>query len=101
MGSITLTVEGTTVGTVAQGKGVVIRKEVSEQDSARLIAAYAKTYAGSWKDDMGQPRNPTISEVLEKWFEGIVNGSVAHVMSVEKDQARQTAADAVQPITVA
>jgi hypothetical protein len=101
MGSITLTVEGTTVGLVSQGRGVVIRKEVSEADSARLIAAYAKTYAGEFKDDLGKPRQPTITEVLEKWFAGIVAGSVAHVMSVEKDQARETAANAVAAITVA
>jgi hypothetical protein len=45
MGTTTLTVEGTTVGTVAEGKGVVIRRSVSEQDSARIIAGKTKLMA--------------------------------------------------------
>jgi hypothetical protein len=100
MGTITLTVEGTTVGTVAEGRGIVITKAVSEQDSARLIAAYARTYAGRWTDEDGKPRAPTIQEVLTAWSEGWINGSIAHVESVEREVAAETAANAVTKITV-
>jgi hypothetical protein len=100
MGKIILTVEGTTVGTVASGGGIVIEKTVSEQDSGRLIQAYAHSYAGKWKDENGNNRAPTITEVLEAWFDGIVSGSVAHVESVEKELAAKAAAAAVAPIVV-
>ena len=100
MGSITLLVEGTTVGTKAGGGGVEIVKQVSEQDSGRLIQAYAVSYAGKWKDEDGNNRAPTINEVLEAWFDGVVAGSTAHVLSVEKEQAARTAAAAVAPISV-
>lgn len=100
MGKIILTVEGSTVGTVASGGGIVIEKTVSEQDSGRLIQAYAASYAGKWKDENGQNRAPTIREVLEAWFDGIVAGSTAHVISVEKEQAAKAASAAVAPISV-
>ena len=100
MGSITLLVEGTTVGHKAQGGGVEIVKTVSETDSGRLIAAYATSYAGKWKDGNGVNRNPTIQEVLQAWFDGVVAGSVAHVLSVEKDAASKAAATAVAQISV-
>lgn len=100
MGSITLLVEGTTVGTKAGGGGVEIVKTVSEQDSGRLIQAYAISYAGKWKNQDGTNRAPTIREVLEAWFEGVVAGSVAHVLSVEKDVAAKSAANAVSQISV-
>jgi len=94
MGKIILTVEGSTVGTVANGGGVVIEKTVSETDSARLIAAYASSY--------GIPLNgaESIRSVLQAWFDGVVAGSVAHVASVEKQVAAEAAAAGVQQITV-
>lgn len=100
MGKIILTVEGTTVGTVANGGGIVIEKAVSEQDSGRLIQAYARTYAGTWTNEDGTPRTPTVAEVVAKWFDGIIAGSVAHVASVEKQVAAEAASSAVQQITV-
>jgi len=100
MGTITLTVEGTTVGTVAEGRGIVITKAVSEQDSARLIAAYARTYAGRWTDEAGNPRAPTIQEVLTAWSEGWINGSIAHVESVEREVAAEAARAKVTAISL-
>lgn len=100
MGKIILTVEGTTVGTVANGGGVVIENEVSEQDSARLIAAFAHTYADRFKDENGDPRQPSIEEVLGEWWDGIIAGSIDHVLSVEKTIAADTAAQAVTAISV-
>lgn len=101
MGKIILTVEGSTVGTVAGGGGIVIEKTVSEQDSGRLIRAYAMSYADRWTGANGAPRQPTIQEVLQAWFDGVVAGSVAHVQSVERDLAARTASDAVAAIVVA
>ena len=101
MGKIILTVEGSTVGTVATGGGIVLEKIVSEHDSGRLIAAYAKSYRGRWLDADEKPRPPTIQEVLVAWFDGIVAGSIAHVQSVEKQAAVEAAAVAVVPISVA
>ena len=100
MGKITLTVEGTTVGTVANGGGVVLTKEVSEVDSGRLVAAYARTYADKFKNEDGTLRQPTIAEVLGAWFDGISAGSIAHVVSVEKEVQAQQARDSVSPITI-
>jgi hypothetical protein len=91
MGTITLIVEGTTVGTVANGGGVTLVKEVSELDSARLISAYAHSYAGRWLDAENNPRQPTIEEVLSAWWNGVVSGSLAHTLSVEKEVAAQAA----------
>lgn len=101
MGSITLTVEGTTVGTVAEGGGIQIVKTVSEQDSARLMAAYAKIYAGRWTDENGDPRQPTYEEIVAAWWEGIVAGSVAAVKAQEQTDAAQAARDGVTDIAVA
>lgn len=94
MGKITLTVEGTTVGTVANGGGIVIEKQVSEQDSARLIAAYGRTYSIPITDAAA------FEAVLERWFNNVVQTSVEHVLSVEKQVAAEAASAAVQAISV-
>ena len=94
MGKITLTVEGTTVGTVANGGGVVMVKEVSETDSARLIAAYAHAFSDKFPDP------PSIEEVLREWFDEIVTRSTDQVLEIEKFLAAQAAKEAVQPIIV-
>lgn len=101
MGTITLLVEGSTVGTKANGGGIELVKQVSEQDSGRLVQAYAATYAGRWLDGNGAPRSPTTAEVLSAWFDGVVAGSIAHVQALEKEQAANVARAAVQPIAVA
>jgi hypothetical protein len=100
MGSITLTVEGTTVGMVANGAGVTLVKEVSEQDSARLIAAYARSYEYKWRNEQGEQRQPTIEEVLSVWWDGVVAGSIAHAYAVEREIAAETARNAFAPIVV-
>ena len=100
MGSITLRVEGTTVGMVADGRGVEIIKDVSERDSARLIAAFARSYAGTWKDADGNLSQPSIQEVLQAWWDGVVAGCIAHVETVEREVAAETARAKVTPIVV-
>lgn len=105
MGTITLTVEGTTVGTVAEGRGVVIRRAVSEQDSARIIAAMARLYSDRFYDEdpktgLRTPRQPIIAEVVGVWFDGIIEGSKQQVLAVEEEQAAAAARAAVRPIEV-
>ena len=101
MGKIILTVEGTTVGTVAEGRGIVIESEVSEQDSGRLIAAFARLYRNNWKDADGNLRQPSIKEVLQAWWDNsVIAASTAVVMNEERAAAAQAASDAVTPIAV-
>lgn len=95
MGAITLTVEGTTVGTVATGGGIQIVKSVSEQDSARLLTAFARVYGSK----LGS--NPTYQQIIDAWWEGVVAESVAKVLQVEKQLAAEQASASVQPISVA
>ena len=72
MGKITLVIEGTTVGTVANDGGVQIPYEVSEQDSGRLIAAMADFYQSRFKDENGVPFAPNIAQVVKAWFDDVV-----------------------------
>lgn len=101
MGKVIVTIEGTTVGTVAEGRGIVMEKAISEVDSGRLVAAYARSYADRWKNEDGTPRQPAIDEVLQAWFDGIAAGSIAHVESVEREVKAEEARASVVPIVVA
>jgi hypothetical protein len=100
MGKIILTVEGTTVGTVSNGGGIVIEKTVSEEDSARLLQAYAAIYADRWVDAEGTPFQPTYEQIIQAWWNGIVDGSVSAVRNQEATVAAKQAAEAVTDISV-
>lgn len=100
MGKIILTVEGSSVGTVAEGRGIVVTKEVSEQDSARLIMAYARSYRDRFVNANGEPRQPSVEEVVTAWFDGIVAGSIAHVENVERDIKAEEARRSIKTISV-
>lgn len=100
MGKIILTVEGTTVGTVAEGRGIQIVREVSEQDSARLLMAYAAIYGDQWVDESGTPFQPTYDQIIAAWFDGIIAGSVASVRSHEQEVAAQRAKEEVTDLVV-
>lgn len=100
MGKITLMVEGSTVGTVAEGRGVVIEKEVSEMDSGRLVMAYMNTYGSLFKDENGNDVPPTIRDILAKWFDDVIVAATDHVLAFERQEAAKAAADAVKPIEV-
>lgn len=102
MGKITLVVEGTTVGTVAGGGGIAIPYEVSETDSARLIAAMAAFYKGKFVRPVDgsdpprvEPYQPQIGDVVREWFNDIVRTALRQTLDYEKSKA------AVPPITVA
>jgi len=94
MGKITFTVEGTTVGTVAEGRGVKVEYEVSEQDSAKLVAAMADYHKGDLVDANGAPVQPTIDLILRAWFNGCVKQALRQTADYERRKA------AVQPIVV-
>lgn len=100
MGKIILTVEGSTVGTVADGGGIVIEKSVSEDDSGRLIRAFAAIYADKFKDADGNPRQPAVSDVIQAWFDEITSIAVKHVWVKEQDLASESAAAAINKITL-
>lgn len=101
MGKLILTVEGTTVGTVATGGGVVIERAVSEQDSARLIMAFAKILGERFTDAEGNPRQPGMVEVIEAWFDDVIAQSNHRVRVQEQKVAMAAAAASVPPIAVA
>lgn len=94
MGKITLTVEGKTIGTC------VLTKEVSEEDSARLMAAYAKIYSDKWVDEAGNAYVPTYAQIVEKWWGDVVKTSVAKVKSREREDALKAAVAGIKRIEV-
>ena len=95
MGKITLTVEGTTVGTVATGGGIVAAYEVSEADSARLVAAQAGVL------NIELTNSPaTVQAVVEGWFNRVIGQAVDEVKTYERHKAAEAAADAVEAIEV-
>jgi hypothetical protein len=84
MGKITFMVEGTTVGTVANGGGVVIEYEVSEQDSAKLVEAMTEYHRGDFVDANGVPVEPTLPLVLRAWFNGCVKQALRQAEDYQK-----------------
>ena len=96
MGKITLTVEGTTVGTVAAGGGIQIPYEVSETDSARLVAAMADFYKsrldGSGRRGPGglevtPPEPPTVEDIVRAWFNDVVRLALNQTRDFEQRNA--------------
>lgn len=90
MGKITFLVEGTTVGKVAEGKGVKVEYQVSEQDSARLIAAMAEFHKANLSgltDADGNPREPGIDDICKAWFDSAVNTALRQTKDYEMRKA--------------
>lgn len=100
MGKISLTVEGSEVGNVIDGNGIVIAKNVSSEDSMRLVTAYAYAYRDQFVDEDGNPRQPSVQEVIEAWFNGIIQGSIDNVERIERELKAAEAANSVTKITV-
>ncbi len=94
MGKITLMVEGTTVGTVATGGGVIVPYEVSEQDSARIVGSLAAIYASRL------PENATITDIVKIWFDDVVSKAAKQAESMERKLAIREAEASVLPIVV-
>lgn len=94
MGTIKLTIEGATLGTVAQGGGLVITKSATDADVARMIAAFGSAFAIPGSDAA------SVQAIFERWFGNVVSDAVQQVLNHERSAAAQTASDAVQPISV-
>jgi len=94
MGKITFIVEGTTVGTIAEGRGVKVEYEVSETDSAALVAAMADYHKADFIDAEANPIQPTIPLILRAWF----NGCVKQALRQAEDYQKRTAP--IPPIVV-
>jgi len=95
MGKIIFTVEGTTVGTVAEGRGIVVAYEVSEHDSARLLSAYADMLNIELTADPA-----SFVEVVKGWSSTVISRATDEVKTHERHKAAETAADSVEPIEV-
>lgn len=80
MGKITFIVEGTTVGTVAEGAGFTTSYEVTEANSARLIAAMADYHSG----DLANIESPGIPDILKAWFDSCINQALRQTADYEK-----------------
>jgi hypothetical protein len=87
MGSIVLQVNGTTVGNVADGAGVNIVKQVSEQDSGRIVMALGDYYASKFQSGLdGEPALPkTVENIIRVWFDDVVRDALK---KVERYEAR-------------
>lgn len=90
MADITLTVVGTTVGTLTS------TMTLTSADSDRLLAFLAATYG---VDAEGVQRTP--QQMIEAYWAAMASGTVSSVMRWEQEVAAQTARDAVAPIIVA
>lgn len=101
MGTITVTIEGTTVGTVATGGGIVMISNVSETDSARIIAAYMAYYSAPrrnrWFDASGNPRAPSVAETMQAWWGDVISAAMACVAQHEIAGAITQAQGALAP----
>ena len=90
MGKISFIVEGSTVGTVAEGRGLKVEYTVSEQDSARLVAAMADYHKGDLEGSRGPdspaPEPITIERILKAWFNGCVKQALRQAEDYEKRQ---------------
>ncbi len=85
-----------TIQIVAAGNTVGRTKTVSGPDLVRFLAAY-KTLLGKVVDSQGPPityRDMTDDECVLAWADGLLAGTKANVLRVEKDAAAKTASDA-------
>jgi phosphoserine phosphatase len=89
MAEITLTVVGTTVGTISS------TLTLTSADSDRLLAFLAATYG---TDAEGNARTP--QQMIEAYWAAMAAGTVSSVQRWEQEQAAQTAREAVPPLTV-
>lgn len=90
MATISITVVGSTIGTIPYVS------EIADSDESDKFLAYLRDMHGT--DDDGNPR--TAEQMVELYWQGIVNGTVANIERWEREKASQAAAAAVTPITI-
>lgn len=89
MADITLTVVGSTVGTI---KSMVT---ISSQDSDRLLEFLLATYG---TDADGNSRTP--QKMIEAYWAAVTAGTISNVTNYEREQAAKNAREAVTDITL-
>lgn len=87
MVKISITIEGSTVGTITVSD--TLTKDHSDRFMAWLVASYGT-------DGDGSPRTPP--EMIESCWAGIRAGIFANIEARERDLAAQAARDAVPPM---
>ena len=93
MSTITLTVEGSTVGTLT------VPTILDQTQSDRLMAYLAAEF-GTGRDADGNPVPRTPQEMVTAYWASIVSGTLDNVVRFEQAQAEQAARDAVQPFVL-
>lgn len=100
MGKISLIAEGSTVGEVTSGGGVVEAIDFTPEETALLVECAAHSYAtdlAALKDDKGEPRAWTIEDVIRLVFKGFLKGWANNATSYKREKAAKAAVEAVEP----
>lgn len=87
MGKITLTVEGSTVGYVESGGGVVCVTELSDEDSARIVAAMADQQMR--RPGQQQLTIPTTQQIVQTWWDRRIADVKNEVIAYEQRKAME------------
>lgn len=93
MSTITLNVEGSTVGTLT------VTTVLTPAQSDRLMA-YLVAEFGTGQDADGNPVPRTSQEMVTAYWASIVSGTLNNVVRFEQAQAERAARNAVQPFAL-
>jgi hypothetical protein len=92
MATITLQINGTTVGDMS------VTNTLSSDMSDRLMAYLTAAYGTTVVDGVEVQRSP--QEMVEAYWAGVVAGTAANVERHERQEAAKSAAAAVPPFSV-
>ena len=92
MSTITLTVEGSAVGTLT------VPLELTSIQSDRLMAYLVGMYGTKTVDGETVPRTP--QEMVEAYWSAIVRGTLDNVENFEREELAKAAKASVKPFTV-
>lgn len=87
MAKISITIEGSTVGTIT------VADTLTQEHSDRFMGWLAASYG---QDEVGEPRAP--ADMIAACWAGIRSGVFANIEAHERDIAAEAARDAVQPM---
>jgi hypothetical protein len=100
MGKITLMAEGSTVGEVAKGGGIVESVDFTPEETALLVECAMVAYTtelANLKNEKGEPRTATMEDVIRLVFKGFLKGWANNATAYKKQKAMEAAAEAVEP----
>jgi len=92
MATITLQVNGTTVGDMS------VTTELDQTNSDRLMAYLQATHGTKVVEGQSVPATP--QEMVEAYWAGIIAGTAANVERAERVEAARLAQDAVPPFVM-